>query len=133
MGQNTIPKNIKFGFKIIWIWPLKFRAMNDKLLFSEVYTTIKNNKINEEIYNFDDKANGSLRWGGKFVVTSFVFIVKTSVATNGEDIDNFPSHAKLLCGDDKESNYHQKRTWRRWCTIGWFGPETVKVIARIAK
>jgi hypothetical protein len=84
--------------------------MNDKPLFGELYTTIKNNKVDEEIYSFDDKANGGLRWGEEFVVTSFIFIVRTSVATNGEDIDNLPSHAKLLCGDDKESNYHQKKT-----------------------
>jgi hypothetical protein len=84
--------------------------MNDKLLFGEVYTTIKNNKVDEEIYNFDDKANGGLRWREKIVVTSFIFIIITSVATNGEDIENLPSHAKLLCGDDKESNYHQKKT-----------------------
>ncbi len=72
--------------------------------------------------------------GGKeFIVTSFIFIVRTNVATNGKDIENLPSHAKLLCGDDKESNYHQKKTWGRWCTIGWLGLETIKVIARIAK
>jgi hypothetical protein len=84
--------------------------MNDKLLSGEVYTTIKNNKVDEEIYSFDDKANGGFRWKEEFIVTSFIFIVRTSVATNGEDIENLPSHAKLLCGDDKESNYRQKKT-----------------------
>jgi len=55
--------------------------MNDKLQFGEVYQQLKNNKVYEEIYSFDDKGNGGLRWGEKFVVTSFKFIVRISVAT----------------------------------------------------
>jgi len=41
---------------------------------------LKNNKVYEKNYSFDDKGTGGLRWGEEFVVTSFKFFVRISVA-----------------------------------------------------
>ncbi len=38
LDQALSKQNIKFGLKMIGIWPLNPRAMEDKILLNEVYT-----------------------------------------------------------------------------------------------
>jgi hypothetical protein len=43
--DQTLPKhNIKYGFKVIIIWLLNLRVMNNKLLLNEMHITIDNRK-----------------------------------------------------------------------------------------
>jgi hypothetical protein len=43
--DQTLPKhNIKYGFRVIKIWLLNLRIMNNKLSLNEMYTTIDNRK-----------------------------------------------------------------------------------------
>ncbi len=63
LRQNIVPKELKFEFRVINIWHLNPRVINDKLLLNEVSTTINNNITNEEDYNFHDEANDNPRWG----------------------------------------------------------------------
>lgn len=60
---------MRFGFKVKWMWPLNLKAMDDKTLPNEVYTTIKIYKENEEDYIFDEEAKyGSPRWGNNLLL-----------------------------------------------------------------
>jgi hypothetical protein len=50
--------NIKNGFKVIRIWHLNPRAMDNRTKFNEVYTTTTNMKIlNENNHNSSDDDN----------------------------------------------------------------------------
>jgi len=60
---------MRFGFKVKWMWLLNLKAMDDKTLPYEVYTTIKICKENEEDYIFDEEAKyGSPRWGNNLLL-----------------------------------------------------------------
>jgi hypothetical protein len=60
---------MRFGFKVKWILPLNLKAMDDKTLPYEVYTTIKSCKENEEDYIFDEEVKyGSPRWGNNLLL-----------------------------------------------------------------
>lgn len=51
------------------MWPLNLKAMDDKTLPNEVYTTIKICKENEEDYIFDEETKyGSPRWGNNLLL-----------------------------------------------------------------
>jgi hypothetical protein len=51
------------------MWLLNLKAMDDKTLPYEVYTTIKICKENEEDYIFDEEAKyGSPRWGNNLLL-----------------------------------------------------------------
>ncbi len=48
LDQGLSKQNIKFGFKVTRIWPINLRAMVDKILPSEIYTTSNNNLEDED-------------------------------------------------------------------------------------
>ncbi len=47
LDQGLSKQNIKFGFKVTRIWLINLRAMVDKILPSEIYTTTNNNSKDE--------------------------------------------------------------------------------------
>ncbi len=68
--------------------------MNDRILPSEMYTIINNNKVDERDYNFDDEINDNLRWGGQFATTFFKNIAKTSYVVDEGYFNYFLSPKK---------------------------------------
>ncbi len=64
LNKTLFKENIKIGFKVTSIQLLNLRAMNNKLLPSEMYIIANTNKTDAKFYNYNDEANENLR-GGK--------------------------------------------------------------------
>jgi hypothetical protein len=82
-------QNIKFDLRMIGIWSLNPRAMEDKILFNEVYTklTIIHKMEKKKKNMFHVEINHSPRWGKGHVTICLMNIVKKTSIIVEENSD----------------------------------------------
>jgi len=75
---TTHKKKIKFGFRIIKIWPLNPKAMHNKTKPLKVYTIANmNNARSENNYTTKEEVENNFQWGEEFTITEVFHITKT--------------------------------------------------------
>jgi hypothetical protein len=81
LGLRTIThiKNIKFGFKTTWIWPLNPKVMDNKIRPLKVYTVANlKNARSEKNYTTKEEVENNPQRGKEFATTKFLYITKTN-------------------------------------------------------
>jgi hypothetical protein len=78
-GLRTIIniKNIKYGFKTTWIWPLNPKAMDNKIRPLKVYIVVNlKNARSEKNYTTNEEVENNPQWGKEFATAKFLYITK---------------------------------------------------------
>ncbi len=78
VGPSIIKKNIKFRFRVTWIWPLNLKVINEKISLIEVYTTQPTNREETKHFNLEYEEEENQQWGEVLAIEKLFDITITS-------------------------------------------------------
>ncbi len=82
LDKSLSKNNIRFGFKVTWIWPLNTKAMDENFGLIEVYTIEPTNMEEVEQSNSKSKGEENQQWAEKLIVEKLLNITTIVEITN---------------------------------------------------
>ncbi len=85
--EQPFTKKTLFGFRVMRIWPLNPKAMDNKTKPLKVYTiTNMNNARNENDYTTKEEVENNSQWGEESIITKVFHIVEIDQHPTFEDL-----------------------------------------------